>query len=142
MSLRSAAILSSALVMITLAPPALAQDDLAAGRAEFQTSCLACHGEQGRGDGPMAELLTIKPSDLTQLSKANAGKFPFLKIFQTIDGRATVRGHGFGPMPLWGERYKAEAGGTAAEPYRSYTAETQIRARLLELTYYIQSLQE
>jgi hypothetical protein len=27
------------------------------------------------------------------------------------------------------------------EPYRSYTAEPLVRARILELTYYIQSIQ-
>ena len=45
-------------------------------------------------------------------------------------------------MPLWGDRYKVESGAAGIEPYKSYTAEAVIRARLLELTYYIQSLQE
>lgn len=141
MLLHRAVVLTS-LLSTLFVTPTLAQDDLAPGRAEYQSSCLACHGEQGRGNGPMAELLTIKPADLTQISKANGGKFPFLKVFQTIDGRATVRGHGFGPMPLWGERYTVESGAKGVEPYKSYTSEAYVRARLLELTYYIQSLQE
>jgi mono/diheme cytochrome c family protein len=42
----------------------------ATGRKLFATSCAPCHGEQGRGDGPSAALLTddweqpIKPADL------------------------------------------------------------------------------
>jgi mono/diheme cytochrome c family protein len=122
--------------------PAGAQDDLAAGRAEYQKSCANCHGDGGKGDGPLAQYLTIKPSDLTALKKANNGEYPFLKVFQTIDGRAVVKAHGAGPMPIWGDRYQAESGAGGAEPYRTYTAESFVRMRLLELTYFIQSLQE
>ena len=40
------------------------------GSDEYRISCLNCHGEGGKGDGPMMELLTKKPSDLngTELS--------------------------------------------------------------------------
>jgi mono/diheme cytochrome c family protein len=120
----------------------LAADDLAAGRAEFQKSCQSCHGESGKGDGPMAKFLTIKPADLTVLAKASDGQYPFLKVFQTIDGRAMVKAHGEGPMPIWGDRYTADSGAGGAEPYKSYTAEPFVRARVLELTYYIQTLQQ
>ena len=102
---------------------------------------MGCHGAGGKGDGPMAAFLTIKPSDLTVLAKNNNGQYPFLKVFQTIDGRAVLKAHGEGPMPIWGDRYKAETG-AGLEPYRSYTSEPIVRARILELTYYIQSLQE
>lgn len=121
---------------------AAAADDLAAGRAEYTQSCQSCHGEGGKGDGELAQFLTIKPSDITQLAKSNNGQYPFLKVFQVIDGRAVVKTHGAGPMPIWGERYTASSGASGAEPYRTYTAEPFVRARILELTYYIQSLQE
>ncbi len=121
--------------------PAMAQDDFAAGRAEFQQSCQNCHGASGKGDGRLAEYLTIKPADLTILSKSNNGQFPFLKVFQTIDGRAVVKTHGDGPMPIWGDRYKYFSGASGPEPYKAFTSEVFVRARILELTYYIQSLQ-
>lgn len=142
MSLRVTSLLSSMVVLVSLGNPALAVDDLAAGKAEFQASCQACHGESGKGDGQMAKYLTIKPADLTQLSKANNGQYPFLKVFQTIDGRAIVKTHGERPMPIWGDRYTAASGAGGAEPYRTYTSEAFVRARILELTYYIQSLQQ
>jgi len=37
---------------------------LAEGRKLYQTYCAACHGEQGRGDGPAGAALTPRPSDL------------------------------------------------------------------------------
>jgi mono/diheme cytochrome c family protein len=136
-------ILWAAIGTLGLAAPALAQDsEVAAGAAEYRIACYQCHGEAGRGDGPMAQFLTIKPADLTQLAKKNNGKFPFLEIFQIIDGRAVVKAHGEGPMPIWGDRYTVESGAKGLEPYRSYTAEPFVRARILELTYYIQSIQE
>ena len=122
--------------------PVLAQDGLEAGRNEFRQSCLACHGEGGKGDGQMAQYLTIKPADLTALSKKNNGQYPFLQVFQAIDGRAVVKAHGPGPMPIWGDRYSIASGAAGAEPYKTYSAEPFVRARVLELTYYIQSLQE
>jgi mono/diheme cytochrome c family protein len=120
-----------------------AQDDqVASGAAEYKIACFQCHGEAGKGDGPMAQFLTIKPTDLTLLAKNNNGKFPFREVFQTIDGRAGVKAHGEGPMPIWGERYTAQSGGTLIEPYKTWTAEPFVRARILELTYYLQSIQQ
>ena len=64
------------------------------------------------------------------------------KATKTIDGRAVVKTHGDGPMPIWGDRYTVQSGAAGAEPYKSYTSEAFVRARVLELTYYIQSLQQ
>ena len=142
MTFRYAIALSTITFATILGLPAMAADDLAAGKAEYQNSCVSCHGDSGKGDGQMAQFLTIKPADLTQLSKANNGQYPFMKVFQTIDGRAVVKTHGVGPMPIWGDRYTVASGAAGAEPYKAYTAEPFVRARVLELTYYIQSLQQ
>ncbi|MDX2155011.1 MAG: cytochrome C [Hyphomicrobiaceae bacterium] len=105
---------------------------------EYKISCQVCHGPRGRGDGPMAPNLTRKPSDLTTLEQKNDYKFPFLKVFQTIDGRAEIPAHGTREMPVWGRRYIEEVG----EKYGPYGGEAAVRARVLELVYYVQSLQE
>jgi mono/diheme cytochrome c family protein len=57
--------------------PSTAQRKLV-GSEEFQVSCAACHGPEGRGNGSMAGYLTVEPSDLTQLARNNDGRFPFL----------------------------------------------------------------
>lgn len=105
---------------------------------EYVAACLVCHGTTGKGDGPLAVFLKVPPSDLTTIAKRNDGEFPFLKVFQTIDGRAQIGAHGTRDMPVWGDRYKAVAG----ERYGPYGAEQIVRGRILELVYYIQSLQE
>ena len=109
------------------------------GSDEYRVSCLNCHGEGGKGDGPMMELLTKKPSDLTVLAKNNGGDYPFVRVYQTIDGRLTVPGHGTRDMPIWGARY-------AEEDYERYGtafgAEDVVRGRILQLVYFIQSLQQ
>lgn len=109
------------------------------GADEYRISCQVCHGVEGRGDGPMAKVLKVKPSDLTQISKKNGGTFPLLQIMHIVDGRPLISAHGDGrTMPIWGARYKAEQGGK----YGPYGGEMAVRARVLELVFYIQSIQQ
>ena len=82
---------------------AVAEEELI-GSDEFRTSCASCHGVGGRGDGHLAQYLTVKPTDLTALTKNNDGKYPFLRVFQIIDGRTQVAGHGERAMPVCGAR--------------------------------------
>lgn len=126
---------------------AVAEEDTI-GSEEYRISCLSCHGVGGRGDGPIAKYLTVKPTDLTQLAKNNggqypnlkAGAYPFLRVYQVIDGRAEVGAHGERAMPVWGNRYLADQ----PSGYSSYGGEYEkiVRGRILELVYYIQSIQE
>jgi mono/diheme cytochrome c family protein len=37
---------------------------IAAGKTIFETRCVACHGLEGKGDGPAAAALTPKPASL------------------------------------------------------------------------------
>jgi mono/diheme cytochrome c family protein len=124
-----------ALVAVALsAGAALAQDP---GEEEYMQACAACHGETGIGDGPLAELMTVSVPDLTQLSARNDGAFPMLSVVQIIDGRTGVRGHGY-PMPVWGDRFKAEAMPDAGK----YGAELVVRGRILSIAYFLESIQK
>lgn len=106
----------------------------AAGKPSFEHYCAVCHGREAKGDGPAMNLLTIKPADLTQMSKRNNGTFPFWKTYRVVDGREEIKGHGNRDMPIWGAEFRSEAAG-------STTAQTQVRGRILELVYYLQSIQ-
>jgi DMSO reductase family type II enzyme heme b subunit len=44
----------------------LARGDSADGVATFAARCAACHGKDGRGDGPLAPVLIPRPRDLTR----------------------------------------------------------------------------
>ena len=46
-------------------------EGLANGRYEYRSSCAACHGDTGKGDGPVAKSLNRPPADLTALSKTD-----------------------------------------------------------------------
>jgi len=113
---------------------AFAQDDV--GKARFEQYCSGCHGTDGKGDGPLANLLTEKPVDLTQLAKNNAGQFPGTKVLRGIDGRDTIRAHGPSDMPIWGVNFK-QAGARS-----SHTAESATRGVAQEIVQYIQTIQE
>lgn len=108
------------------------------GADEYTISCAVCHGADAKGDGEFARFLTVKPPNLTVLAKGNNGVFPFLKVFQTVDGRTMVGGHGTREMPIWGRRYGEEVG----EKFGPYGGEIAVRARVLELVFYLQSIQQ
>ena len=110
------------------------QEVAAAGRKVYEKNCAVCHGREGKGDGGAATILTVKPADLTQIRKKNKGEFPFWQVYRTIDGREEVKSHGTRDMPIWGADFRLEAGTSAV-------AESQVRGRILELVYYLQSIQ-
>jgi len=114
------------------------QEEIAqAGKPAYEQNCAVCHGLSGKGDGGAASILKVKPADLTQLSKNNNGDFPFWRVYRIIDGREEViRGHGSREMPIWGRALRVTAGG-------GNTAEdSTVRGKILELIYYLQSIQE
>lgn len=89
-----------AALLLSVASPLHAEEpDAAAGRDLFQGNCAPCHGAGGKGDGPMAAILSVKPADLTKI--ANGGEFPMADVVRRIDGRDMLLAHG-GPMPIFG----------------------------------------
>jgi mono/diheme cytochrome c family protein len=109
---------------------------VAGGELEYQNHCAVCHGVDAKGDGIMNKFLTLKPTDLTQLSKRYEGKFPFWQVYRTIDGRDEVRAHGLSEMPVWGQRFRADARGN--DP----GAKAQASGRILSLVFYLQHIQD
>lgn len=133
-------LLATALVTArAIAAPATAFTQRAAtGAEEFGMSCAACHGADGRGNGPMTHLLKVQPSDLTALARRNGGKFPFEKVVEIIDGRRQVKGHGTREMPVWGAYYEMDI----AKQYGPYGGESLVKARVDTLARYLESMQE
>ena len=109
------------------------------GHNDFLTYCAACHGVEGKGDGTIAEFLTITAVDLTQLSKKNAGLFPRERAVSVIDGRAEVKVHGPRDMPVWGDWFEFEEGSSIAG---KGAEEKVVQARINALVDYIETIQE
>lgn len=114
------------------------------GRKEYMVACAGCHGESGKGDGPIAELVDISTPDLTRLSAGAGGDFPFRETLLLVDGRNDLRAHG-SEMPVWGDRYMSSAERVAMEQFPGMSAEVAqaiTRGRLLSLIYYLEAIQE
>jgi mono/diheme cytochrome c family protein len=111
------------------------------GAMEYRSSCAACHGPNGNGNGPYNAYLTKSPTDLTTLAKKNGGVFPVQQIYAVIDGRASpeVGAHGDRDMPIWGDVYRVRSN----EFYLGFpmNPEVYVRARILALVDYINRLQ-
>ena len=127
---------AAALLAFLSALRAEAADDLVLGRETFAGACAACHGAEARGDGPMAELISIPVPHLTRIAARNGGSFPWLTVVHQIDGRSGLRGHG-GPMPLFGALF---SGDTAAADAPDGTP-VITSARVLALTDWLASIQ-
>ena len=76
--------------------------DAADGKTLYEGLCASCHGADARGNGPVAEVLSVSMPDLTQLSLRNDGKFPLKWVEDSIHGPETLEIHGGPQMPLWG----------------------------------------
>jgi|SRR5674476_19490 len=117
-----------------------AADKIDIGNLEYDISCADCHGFNGKGTGPYAELLKSRVPDLTVLSKNNGGVFPVARVYDTIDGRALINSHGR-DMPIWGNRYSTDNASLYGDDYLSHS-EAVVRGRILALIDYINRLQQ
>jgi len=111
----------------------LGSESSSSGRLLYRVHCKSCHGEDGTGDGPMAEVLETPPSDLTRLSQENDSKFPLDEVYEVIDGRREVREHGARTMPVWGMTFQ--------DPDRDSNQEEEVQGRIRDLVRYLQTLQ-
>jgi mono/diheme cytochrome c family protein len=69
----------------------------------YKVYCSTCHGDDAKGNGPMAMWLKVHPADLTRIAARNGGKFPLERIDRIISGdEALPSGHGLRGMPVWG----------------------------------------
>ena len=104
------------------------------GRSLYDVYCVSCHGTALEGDGPIAGHLDTSPSDLTRLSERNGGEFPFTRVYSTIEGFDDIPTHRDREMPRWGFAFQ--------ELDSDVDQRDQIRGRILQLIYYIESEQK
>ena len=134
-----AGLASAALFSVTLmaGEPQAAQQQPAPNHAAlgaylFRTYCATCHGTTARGDGPLADAMRRRPSNLTEINKRNKGTYPKEMVYQIIDGRTKVPGHGGPDMPVWGDAFLR----TSDTP-----DEASVKHRIQALVDYLETLQ-
>lgn len=81
------------------------QSDPKAGKKKYDLLCTTCHGETGKGDGPAAAALPVKPQNHTDGKHMNSLKDKYL--FDIIKGGGASMGKS--PlMPPWGGQLKEQ----------------------------------
>lgn len=140
------------MVGILLTATAVAAQDQVAidqGKALYLKYCSACHGESGKGDGVVSQLMQPKPPDLTMIAAENGGRFPFYETMLQISGRSATsedqdaslpgmpKAHGDPAMPVWGEIFSREelSKGSALDLH------LQTTGKIMLITEYLQSIQ-
>ena len=86
-------------------PPESTPESVARGRELAQALCVACHGDDGRGEGELASVLPRAPRDLTGLLRTRRSRGPAGadEVFRTITAGAEHYG-----MPSFGHRPTGE----------------------------------
>jgi len=103
----------------------------ASGQEMYTSYCAVCHGKDGKGNGPAAEALKARPTNLTALTINNGGKFPSMKVASSIRGESATPAHGTAEMPIWGHLFRSMSGGH----------ESEVQQRVANLTGYIETMQ-
>jgi mono/diheme cytochrome c family protein len=101
-----------------------------AGKDSYAMYCAPCHGDTGRGDGPVAQALRTRPADLTTLTQRNDGSFPRDRVRDLVSGTARpLAAHGTTEMPVWGPMF------------RTFESNARVRERIENLLTYVESIQ-
>ena len=99
------------------------------GRDNFLAYCAACHGVNGKGDGPAVPALKVPVPDLTTMARRTGG-FDRVAVERFIAGVDKVpAAHGSTDMPMWGPLFKSQG------------AEQAVAMRLQNLVKYLESIQ-
>jgi mono/diheme cytochrome c family protein len=103
-----AAVLAVSAVTALAARAPANQGSPADGEQLFRSYCAACHGEDGRGQGPAGPALKTRPADLTTIARRHGGKFPRERLVRyVVDGEPSITAHGSKEMPIWGPNLTA-----------------------------------
>lgn len=105
------------------------------GAQLFRASCSGCHGADARGNGPVAEFISVRVPDLTKINANHGGEFPVDEIYRIIDGQSDMRAHGARHMPVWGYEFFGPEGD-------DQSAHREASDKVDSLIRYLRSVQE
>jgi mono/diheme cytochrome c family protein len=108
------------------------REDYSSGAYLYRAFCATCHGETGKGDGPVADIADRRPADLTILRRNNGGTYPRDRVLRVLENVEPLPGHQPPAMPNWRNVLKTTEGGD----------ERVIRTRLEALADHVGTLQQ
>jgi len=103
----------------------------ASGKEMYVQYCAACHGTDGKGSGPAAAAMKSAPTDLTQLTNKNNGKYPADSVSAVLKFGNGAGAHGSAEMPVWGPLLRS------LDQYH----DSAVQQRISNLVGYIETLQ-
>jgi len=122
------AMYAAVFVAVVAIAPSQEKGFIEKGRRLYVRHCAACHGIDGKGNGPAAASLKTAPSDLTQIQKEGK-EFPIYYVMNVIEGEKVVPAHGTREMPIWGTIFRQARG------------EALMRSDIYALARYIEAIQ-
>jgi len=141
---RIVSILLITLSLLTALPSVAteAEDEQEWAAQDFQSYCAPCHGLDASGGGPVAEVLKVRPPDLTAISRNNGGKFPAETLYKKIEGLDMPQAHGTSEMPVWGMWFTHQAIGESILLNDAKPAADKVRNRIRAIVGYLESIQK
>lgn len=100
---RKAASFTTSAMMVLLFGQIILAQDRAEGKNLYVTYCSGCHGESGKGDGPAAGSLPVKPVNHTDGNTMNKLSDKFLIDIISKGGSGVQKS---AMMPAWGGQLK------------------------------------
>jgi mono/diheme cytochrome c family protein len=102
------------------------------GQEMYSHYCAACHGAEGRGNGPAVKGLNAHPTNLTMLAATNSGKFPANSVVTVLRYGTESPEHTSNGMPVWGPVFRS---------MNSSNPTSEEMQRISNLTRYLDTLQ-
>lgn len=116
----------------TLKNVPISQSQPNSGKQMFKDYCAACHGMDGKGNGPAVDFLKATPPDLTTLAKRHSETSVAVPVREVLVFGTGSKAHGTIDMPLWGPMFRSlnpSGSGNTAE------------IRIQKLADFVQSIQ-
>lgn len=128
----------SAVSLAVLSASGVWAQDAEVGAEIYARHCATCHGVSGAGNGPMAPVLIVQPSNLTTLNERYDGVFPMERVVMRIDGRDPLVSHG-SSMPVYGDFFE----GDRAVPMKAASGQPILASEpVADLVEFLLGLQE
>lgn len=102
------------------------------GKQMYKDYCAACHGIDGKGNGPVADFLKASPPDLTSMAKRYGEKSVVPKVTFILGSGAESKAHGTPEMPIWGPVFSR----------LSHHSDQVVLLRIHNVATYVDSIQQ